>query len=94
MFYIKLKYYKKGKVSDLNINEKKKVAIASALIFNPDIIVFEEPTMFLMNKDKEELVTAVRTGRIKYITILGALLAVFGTVAITFIIVQYRKIED
>jgi hypothetical protein len=46
------------------------------------------------NKDKEELVTAVRTGRIKYITILGALLGILGTVAITFIIVQYRRIKD
>lgn len=47
--------YLNKKISSLNINEKKKVSIAAALIFNPNIIILEEPSLFLKNKDKESL---------------------------------------
>ncbi len=58
--------YLKRRISDLTISEKKKVAIASSLIFNPEIIVFNEPSMFLINKDKEELIRLINMLVTKY----------------------------
>lgn len=39
----------------LNLRDAKKVAIACILIFNPEIIILDEPTIGLNNKDKTDL---------------------------------------
>ena len=53
-------------VNSLSLNEKKRLSIASSLIFNPSIIVLEEPIMFLTYKDKEKLIKLIHTLKTKY----------------------------
>lgn len=53
-------------VNTLSLNEKKRLELASSLIFNPSIIVLEEPTMFLTYKDKEKLIKLIHTLKTKY----------------------------
>lgn len=53
-------------VNSLLLNEKKRLSIASSLIFNPSIIVLEEPIMFLTYKDKEKLIKLIHTLKTKY----------------------------
>lgn len=53
-------------VNSLSFNEKKRLSIASSLIFNPSIIVLEEPIMFLTYKDKEKLIKLIHTLKTKY----------------------------
>ena len=53
-------------VNTLSLNEKKRLSLASSLIFNPSIIVLEEPTMFLTYKDKEKLIKLIHTLKTKY----------------------------
>lgn len=53
-------------VNSLSLNEKKRLSIASSLIFNPSIIVLEEPIMFLIYKDKEKLIKLIHTLKTKY----------------------------
>lgn len=53
-------------VNSLSLNEKKRLSIASSLIFNPSIIVLEEPIMFLTYKDKEKLIKLIYTLKTKY----------------------------
>lgn len=43
------------KIGSLSLMEKKKLSIASSLIFNPSIIVLEEPWVFLKTKDRINL---------------------------------------
>lgn len=43
------------RVSSLSLMEKKKITIASTLIFNPNVIVLEEPWLFLKTKDRISL---------------------------------------
>lgn len=57
---------KDKRIKDLSMSEKKKVAIASSLIFNPSVIVLEEPTLFLNNKDKEHLKRLITILKNKY----------------------------
>ncbi len=58
--------YLNKEVSSLSLNEKKRLSIASSLIFNPSIIILEEPTMFLTYKDKEKLVKLIHLLKTKY----------------------------
>ena len=53
-------------INELNLNELKKVMIASSLIFNPSVIVIEEPTLYLTYKDKEKLVKLINLLKTKY----------------------------
>lgn len=53
-------------VNSLSLNEKKRLSIASSLIFNPSIIVLEEPIMFLTYKYKEKLIKLIHTLKTKY----------------------------
>lgn len=53
-------------VNSLSLNEKKRLSIASSLIFNPSIIVLEELIMFLTYKDKEKLIKLIHTLKTKY----------------------------
>ena len=53
-------------VNSLSLNEKKRLSIASSLIFNPSIIVLEEPIMFLTYKDKEKIIKLIHTLKTKY----------------------------
>lgn len=53
-------------VNSLSLNEKKRLSIASSLIFNPSIIVLEEPIMFLTYKNKEKLIKLIHILKTKY----------------------------
>lgn len=58
--------YLKRRIDSLNISEKKKVSLASILIFNPSVIILEEPSIFLNYRDKEKLIKLIKLLKDKY----------------------------
>lgn len=58
--------YLKRRIDSLNINEKKKVSLASILIFNPGVIILEEPSIFLNYRDNEKLIKLIKLLKDKY----------------------------
>lgn len=58
--------YLKRRIDSLNISEKKKVSLASILIFNPSVIILEEPSMFLNYRDNEKLIKLIKLLKDKY----------------------------
>lgn len=58
--------YLKRRIDSLNISEKKKVSLASILIFNPGVIILEEPSMFLNYRDNEKLIKLIKLLKDKY----------------------------
>lgn len=58
--------YLKRKIDSLNISEKKKVSLASILIFNPGVIILEEPSIFLNYRDNEKLIKLIKLLKDKY----------------------------
>ena len=58
--------YLKRRIDSLNISEKKKVSLASILIFNPGVIILEEPSIFLNYRDNEKLIKLIILLKDKY----------------------------
>lgn len=58
--------YLKRRIDSLNISEKKKVSLASILIFNPGVIILEEPSIFLNYRDNEKLIKSIKLLKDKY----------------------------
>lgn len=58
--------YLKKKVDNLNLSEAKRVALASVLVFNPKIVILDEPTIGLTWKEKKELIRLLKLIRDKY----------------------------
>jgi energy-coupling factor transport system ATP-binding protein len=51
---------------ELSDGEKRKVAIASILAFNPKVLIFDEPTVGLDNKSRRELIRLILKLKNKY----------------------------
>lgn len=58
--------YLKRRIDSLNTSEKKKVSLASILIFNPGVIILEEPSIFLNYRDNEKLIKLIKLLKDKY----------------------------
>lgn len=58
--------YLKRRIDSLNISEKKKVSLASILIFNPGVIILGEPSIFLNYRDNEKLIKLIKLLKDKY----------------------------
>ena len=58
--------YLKRRIDSLNISEKKKVSLASILIFKPGVIILEEPSIFLNYRDNEKLIKLIKLLKDKY----------------------------
>lgn len=60
------KKYLNLNINNLSSGEKKKLALASALILNPSILIIDEPVIGLDRKAKEELKKIFRILKIRY----------------------------
>lgn len=58
--------YLSKRIIDLTEEEKRLVAIASVLIINPKIIIFDDPTVNLSNQSKERLIKLFRLLKRRY----------------------------
>ncbi len=58
--------YLNKKVNELTLSEAKKVALASIIVFNPKIIILDEPTIGLNSRDKKELIRFLKLMKEKY----------------------------
>lgn len=54
------------KVNNLSSGEMERVAIASSLVLNPKILILDEPTIYLDNKAKDELIKLINVLINKY----------------------------
>lgn len=53
-------------VFDLSAGEKRKIAIASIMVFNPKIVVLDEPTVGLDNRSKKRIVEIIKKLKDRY----------------------------
>ncbi|MDD3821485.1 MAG: ATP-binding cassette domain-containing protein [Bacilli bacterium] len=51
---------------ELSHGEKRKVALASILVFNPKVVILDEPTVGLDNRNKKRLVKLIRRLKLIY----------------------------
>ncbi len=58
--------YLERNVFMLSGGEKRKVAIASVLVFNPKVVVLDEPTVGLDNKSKKQLISLIKKLKDRY----------------------------
>ncbi len=58
--------YLTKKLNILNLADARKVALASVLTFNPKIIILDEPTIGLNNKEKNDLIRLLNILKNKY----------------------------
>lgn len=58
--------YLNKKIDDLSLSELKKVGIASVLIYNPKIIIMDEPSLHLNNREKNDLIRILNFINEKY----------------------------
>ena len=54
------------KISTLSSGEAERVAIASSLVLNPDVLILDEPTLFLDSKVKKDISKLVKMLRDRY----------------------------
>lgn len=54
------------KISTLSSGEAERVAIASSLVLNPDVLILDEPTVFLDSKVKKDISRLVKMLRDRY----------------------------